>query len=225
MKIRLEKTYGLKNIKVIPNAISKIPTKKTSKIYKLPINRTLFFYPCVYHIHKNLEILIPLSKKIKKLNLPYNIITTIDPNDGYLAKKFLGDIKLNNIDDIIINIGRIPNSDIGEIYKKTDALLMPTLLESYGLPYVEAINYRKLILTTRFDLAYDVCGDIAYYFDPLDADSILDAIKIFINDIKLKKEKLKKMKLIINKFHTPKKMIEKYHDVMGVNHYISKRIR
>ena len=45
---------------------------------------------------------------------------------------------------------------IGNIYKKSDALLMPTLLESLGLPYLEAMNYKKSILTSKFDLAFDV---------------------------------------------------------------------
>ena len=86
IKLRLKEQYNFKKILVIPNSISNINIKPQKKEFNFPKNKTLFFYPCVYHIHKNLEILIPLSKKIRELKLSYCIITTIDKNDSFLAK-------------------------------------------------------------------------------------------------------------------------------------------
>ena len=47
------------------------------------------------------------------------------------------------------------------------------------------MNYKKSILTSKFDLAFDVCGDIAYYFDPLDVNSILNSMSELVNNPKL----------------------------------------
>ena len=53
---------------------------------------------------------------------------------------------------------------------------MPTLLESFSGTYVEAMYHGKPILTSEIDFARDICGDAAIYFDPLDANSLLNTI-------------------------------------------------
>jgi glycosyltransferase involved in cell wall biosynthesis len=54
---------------------------------------------------------------------------------------------------------------------------LPTLAESYGLVYLEALACGVPILTSDRDFARWMCQNLAQYFDPLDASSIVDAIK------------------------------------------------
>ena len=53
---------------------------------------------------------------------------------------------------------------------------LPSLLESFSGTYVEAMFHGKTILTSDFDFARDVCAQAAFYFDPLDPNSILSSI-------------------------------------------------
>ena len=62
---------------------------------------------------------------------------------------------------------------------------MPTLLESYGFPYIEAIFYKKHIFTSKLDLSVEVCQDMAYYFNPNDIKSIICSFKEFTLNQKL----------------------------------------
>jgi glycosyltransferase involved in cell wall biosynthesis len=64
------------------------------------------------------------------------------------------------------------------------------LLESYGLPFVEAMFNKKTIITSDFDFTWDVCGEAAYYFDPLDEGSIYKAICAAFADESARQERI-----------------------------------
>ena len=54
---------------------------------------------------------------------------------------------------------------------------MPTLLESFSGTYVEAMYHQIPIFTSDIDFAHDVCKEAAFYFDPLDSNSILSTLE------------------------------------------------
>ena len=54
---------------------------------------------------------------------------------------------------------------------------MPTLVESFGLIYLEALMFRLPILTSDRDFAHWMCRDLALYFDPMDPVSIVNTIE------------------------------------------------
>ena len=173
IKKRLSDIYGLENIKIVPNAVSL--DNMDGGIYKdfnLPDGIKLL-YLCVYFPHKNLEIFIPLAKKIKEQNLDFKIIITIDESQHIRVKPLLDKIKEENLNDIIINIGPVKMENVPSLYKQCDGLLMPTLLESFSGTYVEAMYHKIPIFTSDIDFAHDVCKNSAFYFNPLDPDDIL----------------------------------------------------
>jgi glycosyltransferase involved in cell wall biosynthesis len=55
-------------------------------------------------------------------------------------------------------------------------LFFPTLLETYGFPYIEAMFFKKPILTSDLDFAHSICEDIAFYFNPHSVESIIGAM-------------------------------------------------
>jgi len=61
-------------------------------------------------------------------------------------------------------------------------LLMPSLIETVGLPYLEAMHFGRPIPTSDLDFAHDVCGDAASYFDPWDPDAIAASVSRFAAD-------------------------------------------
>ena len=63
---------------------------------------------------------------------------------------------------------------------------MPTLIETYGLPYLEAQVLKKAMLTSDRDFARELCGEAAVYFDPLDPEDVAQAVRRVIEDPVLK---------------------------------------
>jgi glycosyltransferase involved in cell wall biosynthesis len=65
---------------------------------------------------------------------------------------------------------------VPEAMADASALFLPTLLESYGLIYLEAMACGLPIVTSDRDFARWICSDTALYFDPLDPTSIVETI-------------------------------------------------
>ncbi len=192
IKQRLKNLYNLENVVIVPNAVSLENIKVDSRRdFNLPQNKIKLVYVANWAEHKNIEILVPLALEISRKKLPYCVVVTIDPGKKIEAKTFLKKVRQFDLGNIIINVGRVPMQDIGALYSQCDALLMPTLLESYGLPYIEALYHSKTILTSDMDFAHDVCGEAAFYFDPEDHEDILRKIIEAAGNKSLREEKIK----------------------------------
>ncbi len=210
MKTRLENIYNIHNIEIMPNAVSLENMESNHYFdFSLPEGKKLL-YLTYYYRHKNLEVFIPLAKKIKKDDWDYKIIITIDESQNILAKKFLNKIREDNLSDIIINIGPVDMKEVPSLYKQCDALLMPTLLESFSGTYVEAMFHKIPIFTSNYDFAKAVCGNAAFYFEPFDSSNILKVLnEAFSNKDKISK-KVDNGSNILNKMYTWDDVFNKY---------------
>ena len=138
-------------------------------------NAFKLFVPAAYYPHKNLEMILQLFEKHRdRLQDVVVVLTLSDQNPR--AAKLATEIKRRRLDSHIINVGVLNTSEVARYYANTDALLMPTLLETFCLPYVEAMQFGRPILTSDLDFAHEVCGEAALFFDPWDADDICKAI-------------------------------------------------
>jgi glycosyltransferase involved in cell wall biosynthesis len=192
MRNRLMQIYGIapEKISVCSNAY-KMPSENnkisdlTSKIERVEGTYYLF---CLthYYPHKNLEILVELAKLIKEKKMPFKIVITISAKQHPAAKNLLSSINKANLESVILNIGPVASSELQNCYHSVDALLLPTLLESFSGTYLEAMIYQKPIFTSDLDFAREICGDAACYFNPLDATEILKVIeKTFNNPLEI----------------------------------------
>lgn len=164
---------------IIPNVPTEILTTSSNMdgcVAKLMSSRRIKIL-CLseYYPHKNIDVLIDVAKYHQNVDTPIQLITTVSPNSKQ-ARKYLK--KCETIDKhYLVNVGRIPYDAIAQIYERVDALILPTLLESFSGTYVEAMQYQKPIVTSDYDFAHDVCGDAAEYFDPHSVASICSAIQ------------------------------------------------
>ena len=181
-KEALERLYGLGNVRIIPNAVSLDNLDIDSgKKYDLPVGKRLL-YLTHYYPHKNLEILLPVARIIRRIGCPYRIITTIDGDQHRGARRLLRKIREEGLDGIIANVGAVAMRDVPSLYRSCDGLLMPTLMESFSGTYVEAMFHKIPIFTSDRDFARAVCKDAACYFDPDDPEDILRRIEDVFGD-------------------------------------------
>jgi glycosyltransferase involved in cell wall biosynthesis len=176
---RLFKYYKCKDIVIIPTPVG-IDLGNYETFYDLELceDKKYFFYPASYSTHKNFEMVLNLLKSIKDRNLPFILVLTLDIK---VASDFLKKIKLYNLDNVI-NLGKVDLQLMPSLYKQIDALFFPSLLETYGLPYIEAMSFGKPILTSNLDFAHSICDEIAFYFDPFDVHSMLNVMMNFEKD-------------------------------------------
>lgn len=151
---------------------------KEDKLINELFSANYFNVLCVatYYPHKNLEILLKVSEFIKAQGLNIRLFITIEKADYPGATRLLNEITNLKIVDILINLGRINKDSLQTAYQRANLFLLPTLAESYGLIYLEAMSFNCPIVTSDKDFAYYICGDAALYFDPKSAEAILAAI-------------------------------------------------
>ena len=215
---RLKKIFSVNNIEVVPNAVSiDNLTGGRYKDFKLPKERIKLLYLTKYYPHKNIEIFLPLARIIRDEKLPYSIIITINESQHINAKKILETLKKEKLDEIVMNAGHVEMEHVPSLYQQCDALLMPSLLESFSGTYVEAMYHNKPIFTSDIDFAKVVCDDAAFYFDPLEANSIINSIQYAYNTpdqllskIALGKERVKSFLSWEQVFDKILKAIKKY---------------
>lgn len=183
MKRRLMSLHGIENVVVIPTPVTSLPHENSApKAFTLPKGKRRLLCLSNYAPHKNLEVLLPLARLLRKEKQAYTIVTTIDPAQSKRARQFLDTVAKEGLEDFFVNLGHVAARDVPFLFEQCDALLLPTLLETYGLPLVEAMVNRRTILTSDFDFTRDVCGDAAYYFNPMDPHDIYRAIHEAFSD-------------------------------------------
>ncbi len=213
---RLMKYYGSDlPIHIIPNAVTLIDKKEVVPLLlKFPMEGLKLLCLSRYYPQKNLEILLDVAALAKEKNIPLCFIITIEENQHPGAGLLLQRIKDKSLQDYIVNVGKIPRSQVPSLYNQTDGLILPTLLESFSGTYADAMYYSKPVFTSDMDFAREICGDAAYYFNPKDPSQILDVILSAFKDTASMKEKIAKGKLRSQDFKDWKTVAKSYMEIL-----------
>jgi glycosyltransferase involved in cell wall biosynthesis len=90
-------------------------------------------------------------------------------------------IARHDLDDRVILTGFVPDGELVHLYRRAYALILPSLLEGFGLPAVEAMACGTPVLSSRAGSLPEVIGEAGVYFDPVDVGSIAGAIRTILN--------------------------------------------
>jgi len=185
---RATQWYGFnKKVALLPNAVSRFTLAgtnadsegKISALLKIGTNnqrKFRLFYLSRYYPHKNFEILLELFDRYRDQLDDVELYLTITDRQHAGARKLLAAIEEKGLSHRIINLGPIAQGDIAATFAGMDALVMPTLLESFSGTYIEAMAFGCPIITSDLDFAHEVCRDAALYFDPWSVQSLFEAI-------------------------------------------------
>jgi len=215
---RLKKHFGINNFIITPNAISLQPKIENLIPHNFSPNPNLIYLLCLshYYPHKNLESFIELGKKIKEQKLPFRIIITLNATQHPGAKKLLQKIENEGLNDVLLNAGALKMDNVPQWYNATQALILPTLLESFSGTYIEAMYYERPVFTSNLDFATEVCGEVAYYFNPMDADNMLEVIKNAFDNPQIMSEKVAIGKTKVNDVFSWKHVAHKMFDQLAL---------
>ena len=80
----------------------------------------------------------------------------------------------------VINVGPLSVAQCPRYYHAMDAVIFPSLLECFSATPLEALAMQKPLFASDRIFVREVCGNFAFYFDPLDAESAADVISEYI---------------------------------------------
>ncbi len=188
---RLRALYGLDPLQtsILPNSCffpreTQMAVRPSTRAPDRP-----FTFLCLtrYAAHKNLEILAEAVKKVRAYTpAAFRCVITISAQQHPGARKLLRRIGRENLTDLLINLGPVRRDGLAELYRSADALIFPTLLESFTRTYHEAMHFGLPILTSDRDFARHLCQDAAIYFDPMDAECVARSMATIMEDAELR---------------------------------------
>ena len=74
--------------------------------------------------------------------------------------------------------GRVSDEELRALYKNSIAVVVPSLMEGFGLPALEAMSNKCLVLASDIKALKEICGEDAIYFDPYNIDDIAEKMKM-----------------------------------------------
>lgn len=78
--------------------------------------------------------------------------------------------------------GRVSDEELDALMRGADALVFPSLYEGFGLVVLEAMARGCPVVCSNATALPETGGDAVRYFDPLDTDSMADAIHTVVRD-------------------------------------------
>jgi glycosyltransferase involved in cell wall biosynthesis len=101
--------------------------------------------------------------------------------------QFASRVKQLDLRDMVLVVGKIPQSAIGHLYRRCDALLFTSLCEAFGWPMIEAGHFGLPILAADVPLNREMAGRGAEYFPPNEPEKLAKAIVHFVEDRDLRR--------------------------------------
>ena len=178
-------------VKVVPQPAPDWLSFEVRKKQRFQTEEITLFYPSAFYKHKMHYFLrnIDLYMKDNNINLPnFKIWLTLTPNEfsPYSDINFLE------------NLGRLDSDQMNDCYRRCDAVLFLSSLESYGLPLIEALFLNLPVITVDFDYSRWIFENKAYYFKPYSVSSFLSSLNSLSEDLRDKKRL--NYELLKNKF-------------------------
>jgi glycosyltransferase involved in cell wall biosynthesis len=184
--------YDYPNVSVMPNAVSgliTLPQPDSASPVLLDRYRDQFklFALTKYYAHKNLETIVDAYRAYGADLLRGTVcFLTVDSSHHPRAGALLERVAREAANQVI-NLGPVPQALLGGCFINMNALLHPTLLESFSASYIEAMAFGLPILTSDLDFARDICGAAAEYFDPLNPAGLAESVHRVATDAGLRR--------------------------------------
>lgn len=130
--------------------------------------------------HKNLKTLI---KAFKKLRDEMKIDLVLIGRKDY----FYENLEENSYPGIFF-LHNIEDSQLFEYYTNAKCLVMPSVMEGFGLPLLEAMSLSCPVISSKTAALKEIGGTACLYFDPENEGDLIEKIQRIINDKELRRE-------------------------------------
>jgi alpha-1,3-rhamnosyl/mannosyltransferase len=136
--------------------------------------------------HKNVELLIEAYMLLGAAGAPPLVIAgSVDPRftDGVGQR-----IEALGLESRVSRVGRVDEAHLPALYRLSEALVFPSLVEGFGLPVVEAMACGTPVIASSASSVPEAAGGAALLFDPFRPDDLAQRLRQFLADPSLRRE-------------------------------------
>lgn len=152
------------------------PSSNISETKKIKQKQPYFLYVGNAYPHKNLERLLEALSILASHDI--NLTLKLVGKNDYFYKRLKNKAKQMNLSAYVDFYKEASDKELVNLYKNALALIMPSLMEGFGLPALEAMQNRCLVLASNIPSLKEICSDAAIYFDPYKVDDILQSLEL-----------------------------------------------
>jgi len=185
------KKYGLSKSKIstVHLSYNEALYSTRSKKSTLDLPKQYFYYPAATWPHKNHSRLIRSFAVFFKKHPDYSLVLSgIKKHNSDDLKALIDEL---GVDDSVIILGYVSRDSLPELYRRSVAMVFPSLFEGFGIPVLEAMACGTPVICSNTSSLPEVGGNAAMYFDPTKSQAIADAMERVAGDEQLR-EKMKK---------------------------------
>ncbi len=137
--------------------------------------------------HKNLSRLLEAFDRLLQ-KIPHDLII-IGRQEGFITGDALANERASAMHSRVKCVGEVDHDHeiLRRFYGHADALILPSLYESFGLPALEAAASGCPIVVSRVGGLPEVYGESALYCDPYDVGNIANTIFQMVTDRDLRR--------------------------------------
>lgn len=191
-------------IHTIPNGLTpfKTTTPKQNMLiqghdYKL-VPYHYILYVGTLQPRKNLTTLVYAFALFHKENPDYKLV--IAGKKGWLYKEIFSLVHKLKLEDVVHIVGYVNELEKYHLYHKAFCFVMPSLYEGFGIPMLEAFSASCPVIASNASALPEVGGTAALYFEPKNANSLLDKLRMLEKDLKLRNELVERGEARARKF-------------------------
>ncbi len=154
--------------------ISKANDKDLKK-YHVSKSDKYFLYVGNAYPHKNGERLLEAFSKVISDNPEVKLVMVGKMN--YFYERLKQKSQSLNLQNSVIFTGAVADEELSALYKNAQALVLPSLMEGFGLPGLEAMQQGCLVIASEIPVFKEIYKDAAIYFNPLDIQQLNDTMQ------------------------------------------------
>ena len=141
--------------------------------------KNLFFFPSYPREFKNFEVICRATDLLvsdETITEAWNVVLTIDGTENTYSKNIVERYKTNSH---IKFVGVLNSEQMQEMYNRTECLIFPSKLETWGLPISEFKVSGKKMLLADLPYAHETANGAAYasFFSPTDEHELAGYMK------------------------------------------------
>lgn len=177
--------YGIdeKNVDVIHHGINHLTEKQQNNNISIH-SKPFILYVGTRDKYKNFYFyILSIASLLKKYDIDL-IAIGAKPTD--YEKMYVNNI---NLEDNIHFLTSIPESKLNSYYSQALFLAYPSLVEGFGMPILEAFNYKTPVMISDIPVFREVAGESGIYFNSYDENDIKTVTDFYINNPDRLKEK------------------------------------
>ena len=132
--------------------------------------------------HKNLPLLIEAFAKLDKhlkLVLVGGAPNSVHNND---LPNIMAAIQKHNLQNQVILTGYLSNTDVANCYANALGYVFPSYNEGFGLPVLEAMQYKLPIIAANNSCLPEIAQAGALYVDPSNANQLASQMQAIVNN-------------------------------------------